>query len=351
MISLFEQDACLHGGNGSSLAHILRSILPDLEAVRGHLAEILKDANDPLLRNIVEYLLESPGKQMRPALVLLSARAANGTGNGSLGVKHACLNVAAAVELIHMASLVHDDLIDDATVRHHRPSIQAKWGKRVSVSVGDHLCAKAFRLVADCSDPRLFAIVGSQLCAMCEGELLQVVERGDFNLSAHRCVAVMEKKTAALFAACCGAGAATVVREAEVCEALQRFGFHFGVAFQILDDCRDLLSDQERLGKTPGQDLLAGDVTLPLLYAIRYSWWRGEKPLDLCRHALGERELARLGEAFHSSPAPRRIAQLVASHIGRAKQQLQSIADSDFKASLRQLADRIAACACDVLER
>jgi geranylgeranyl pyrophosphate synthase len=263
MISLFEQDACLHGGNGSSLAHILRPILPDLEAVRGRLAETLAETNDARVREIVDYLLESPGKRMRPALVLLSARAAGGTGNGSPGSNRACLNVAAAVELIHMASLVHDDLIDGAAVRHHRPSIQAKWGKRVSVSVGDYLCAKAFRLIADCADPRLFAIVGSQLCAMCEGELLQVVERGDFNVSAHRCMAVMEKKTAALFAACCGAGAATAAHQDGVCEALQTFGFHFGIAFQILDDCRDLLSDQERLGKTPGQDLLAGDVTLP----------------------------------------------------------------------------------------
>jgi len=178
-----------------------------------------------------------------------------------------------------------------------------------------------------------------------------VVERGDFSLSAHRCMAVMEKKTAALFAACCGAGAATAAHQNGVCEALQTFGFHFGIAFQILDDCRDLLSDQQRLGKTPGQDLLAGDVTLPLLYAIRYFRQRGERALGMGRQRLGEQELARLGEAFHASPAPRKIAQLVASHISRAKRQLQSIADSQFKASLHQLADRIAAGACDVLAR
>ena len=147
--------------------HILGPILPDLEAVRGCLAETLAETNDVRVREIVDYMLESPGKRMRPALVLLSARAADGTGNASPGGNRACLNVAAAVELIHMASLVHDDLVDGAAVRHHRPSIQARWGKRVSVSVGDYLCAKAFRLIADCADPRLFMIVGSQLCAMC----------------------------------------------------------------------------------------------------------------------------------------------------------------------------------------
>jgi geranylgeranyl pyrophosphate synthase len=178
--------------------------------------------------------------------------------------------VAAAVEIIHMASLVHDDLIDGAVVRHDRPSVHVRWGKRVSVAVGDYLCASAFRLVADCADPRLFAILGSQLCEMCDGEIQQVADRGDFTLSEHHCLAMIEKKTAALFSACCGTGAAAAASEPEACQALQEFGFQFGIAFQMLDDCRDLLADRGGLGKTPGQDLLAGDVTLPLLYTIPY---------------------------------------------------------------------------------
>ncbi len=352
MISSFgRKDARLHEGNGSSLSRILRPILSDLEAVQVHLAATLRDTNDRSVRQIVDFLLESPGKRMRPALTILSARAAHGKGNGSSGLGRASLNVATAVELIHMASLVHDDLIDAAMVRHHRPSVPAKWGKRVSATVGDHLCSKAFELVADCNDPRLFAILGSPLCAMCEGELLQVSWRGDFSLSDDRCLAVVEKKTAALFSACCAAGAITTSDDPLVCEALEKFGYHFGVAFQILDDCKDLLSDEKRLGKTPGQDLLAGDVTLPLVYLIRNFLRHGEKPVELSRRTVGEPELAQLGRAFHSSSAPGRIAQLIASQISRAGQQLESVPDSEFKVSLQQLTDHMAASISDILAK
>jgi len=351
MITLFEKDTCPHEGNEPDLASILRPILPDLEAVQGHLARTLRGTNDRPVREVVDFLLGSPGKQMRPALTLLAARAAGGPGNGSPGPGRVSLNVAAAVELIHMASLVHDDLIDAAEVRHHRPSIAAKWGKRVAAAVGDHLCGQAFRLVADCADPRLFAILGSSLCAMCGGELLQVAWRGDFSLSEHHCLTIVEKKTAALFGACCRAGAVIAAHEPATCEALEKFGFHFGVAFQILDDCRDLLGDEERLGKTRGQDLRAGVVTLPLMHVTRYLWRRGEEMPDLKDPATGGQELARLREVFHSSPAPRRLTQLVISHADQAKQQLELLADSDFRMSLQQLADYIQASALDTLIR
>ncbi len=351
MITLFGRDACLHDGNGSSLSRILRPVLPDLDAVQEHLASALRDTRDGSVRQVVDFLLESPGKRMRPALALLSARAALGKGSDSPGLGRASLNVAAAVELIHMASLVHDDLIDAALVRHHRPSVPAKWGKRVSAALGDHLCAKAFQLVADCADPRLFAILGAPLCAMCEGELMQVASRGDFSLSQENCLAVVEKKTAALFSACCAAGAITTARESVVSETLRRFGYHYGVAFQILDDCKDLLSDEKRLGKTPGQDLMAGDMTLPLLYLMGNFLRRDERPSGLGHRGIREKDLSRLGMAFRSSSAPGRIARLIASHISRARQQLESLVDSEFKVSLQQLADHIAISISDVLAR
>jgi geranylgeranyl pyrophosphate synthase len=260
--------------------------------------------------------------------------------------------MAAAVEMIHMASLIHDDLIDGAMVRHHRSSIHVVWGKRVSVAVGDYLCAHAFRLMADCADARLFAILGSQLCAMCEGEMQQVVDRGDFTLSEPQCLAIMGKKTAALFRACCGVGAAVAVRQPETCQALQEFGFQFGIAFQMLDDCRDLLADRGGLGKTPGQDLQAGDVTLPLLYTIPHCGQDSEKPPPQWdRPALSRMGLARISAAFHSSPVPARMARLIASHVHQAQQALQSIADSGFKDSLRHLADEVAVSASRILTR
>ncbi len=350
-MNLQERNVRPHEAAQPNLTPVFHCIADDMQAVEQCLAAALKDTKDPLVRQIVDFLLESPGKRIRPALVLLSARAAAAAGNGPARPKVAWVNVATAVELIHMASLVHDDLIDNGTLRHHRSTIHAKWGRKVSVFLGNHLCAKAFQLVAQCADPRLFAILGSQLCAMCEGEIQQVVCRGDFQMSARRCLAMTEKKTAALFGACSGAGASAATGERRISRALQEFGLHFGIAFQVLDDCRDLLSDEKGLGKTPGQDLLAGDVTLPLLYVLRQCRRRGKEPAQARVPMTGARRLVGLSEALLSSPVPARIARVIASHVNRAKQELQPLAESEFKDSLGRLADRITASASALLAR
>jgi geranylgeranyl pyrophosphate synthase len=360
MMNLQERNIRPHEVAQSNLTQVFHCIADDMQVVEKHLAATLKDTEDPLVRQIVDFLLESPGKRLRPALVLLSARAAGASGNGSARPKTAWTNVAVAVELIHMASLVHDDLIDNGTLRHHRSTIHAKWGRKISVFLGNHLCARAFQLVAACADPRLFAILGSQLCAMCEGEIQQVVGRGDFKMGARRCLAMTEKKTAALFGACTGAGAMAATDEPKTCRALQGFGLHFGVAFQVLDDCRDLLSDEKGLGKTPGQDLLAGDVTLPLLYVLRQCRRPRTESAEAGpgsagplrgRAAPAARRLVGMSEALRSSQVPVRIARVIASHVDRAKRGLQPLAESDFKNSLGRLADHIAASASGILAR
>ena len=311
------------------------------------LRAVLTDTH-PSVRERVGFLLETPGKRLRPALVLLSARAACGGSKRPFVPTHPAVTMAAAVEIIHMASLVHDDLVDDAAVRHHRPSVHVRWNQQTAVRLGDYLCAKAFQLVADCADPRLFAILGPQLCDMCDGELRQVVSRGDLDLTESCCLAVAEKKTAALFGACCATGALTVDSEPALCRALQEFGRCFGIAFQVLDDCRDLLVDRERLGKVPGQDLWAGDVTLPLLYALRYGDSRGQRRRAWSR-GRGAWALAGICEAFHSSPAPARMAAMIGSYAERAQQALAPLADSDCRRSLSQLADALALSASCLL--
>ncbi|MCL5279934.1 MAG: polyprenyl synthetase family protein [Planctomycetes bacterium] len=375
------------GDPESNLAQVFHCVAEEMQAVEKHLGATLRDTEDPLVRQIVDFLLESPGKRIRPALVLLSAQAAGAgqrTGdrrqttddgavlrppssvlrNPSSGPRAGdpWINVAVAVELIHMASLVHDDLIDNGTLRHHRSTIHARWGRKVSVFLGNHLCAKAFQLVAACADPRLFALLGAPLCAMCEGESQQVLGRGDFQMSTRRCLAITEKKTAALFGACSGAGALTTTKEPGICRALREFGLHFGIAFQVLDDCRDLLSDEKGLGKTPGQDLLAGDVTLPLLYVLRQCRRKQGPPTHTSalgnpeqpsqsNPPLGTRRLVGMSKTLLSSPVPVRIARVIAAHVDRAKQQLQPLAESNFKDSLGWLADHIAASASGILAR
>jgi heptaprenyl diphosphate synthase len=346
MVNRCVEDICLQEEVGRGLTRAFAPISREMQAMQKRLAAVLIDAHSSV-RGIVDFLLETPGKRIRPALVLLSAKAAHGGSNGFLAARNPTVDTAVAVEIIHMASLVHDDLIDDAAVRHHRPSVHVQWGKRIAVKLGDYLCAKAFGLVADCADPRLFALLGPQLCAMCTGEMEQVVDRGDFRLGASDCLAMVEKKTAALFGACCGVGAVTVGSEPGLCLALQEFGRCFGIAFQLLDDCRDFLSDREGLGKMPGQDLQAGDVTLPLLYALESRGWRREGTRN--QRLMGGRELAGIREAFRSSAAPARTAKLITSYVEQAKRALRPLADSEGRECLFELADHMVASASRVL--
>ena len=333
------------------LRRIFRPIRADLLAVEALLDRRLRAPRDGLVREVIGSLWHSSGKRLRPALVLLASQAACGGRDGRRRSGPGLVQVAVAMELIHMASLVHDDFIDGAPIRHHRYSVNAKWGGGVSVALGDYLCAGAFQLVAEYGDPSMFSYLGSGLCAMCEGEMAQVMGRGNFALSEADCLAVVEKKTAALFAACCAGGAAAAVDEVATHECLRRFGLHFGTAFQILDDCRDLLSDQAMLGKKPAQDLLAGDVTLPLLFFLREQGYDDEELRSMNAKAADTRFLDWVRRTFRASEAGARTEQVVKRNTDQAKEMLKPIADSDAKRSLGLLADYLGESISEILTR
>jgi geranylgeranyl pyrophosphate synthase len=250
-----------------------------------------------------------------------------------------------------MASLVHDDLVDGAAVRHHRASINAKWGPEIAVALGDYVCAQAMATICECGDPRLFAVLGQELSAMCVGEMLQVADRAGLRLSERRCLAVIEDKTASLFGACCETGVIVAAGKPQARKALRQFGIHLGVAFQILDDCRDLLGDEKDLGKEPGQDLRAGDVTLPLLYGVQCSALRRGSRSAPARHQIEPQELASLIAAFRSSQAPERVRQLAESHLQAARMHLAAVRPSDCRESLHRLTDHLAVSLYDILGR
>lgn len=333
------------------LRRIFRPIRADLRAVDVELDRRLRAPRDAMVQEVIASLWHSSGKRLRPALVLLASRAALGGRDGRRRSRPGPVQVAVAMELMHMASLVHDDFIDGAPIRHHRCSVNAKWGGGVSVALGDYLCARAFQLVAEYGDPRMFGHLGTGLCAMCEGEMAQVMGRGNFTLSEADCLAVIEKKTAALFASCCAGGAAAAVEEAATRERLRRFGLHFGTAFQILDDCQDLLSDQAMLGKRPAQDLLAGDVTLPLLFFLREQGYDDEELRSLNMKAADTKFLAWVRRAFRASEAGAKTEHVIKVHTDQAQEALRPIADSDAKRSLGLLADYLGESISEVLTR
>jgi octaprenyl-diphosphate synthase len=252
------------------------------------------------------------------------------------------VKVATAVELIHIASLVHDDVIDKASVRHNRPTINAKWRDDVSVIFGDYIYSKALELISKCSNTALLCCMSEAMKTMCEGELLQVCMRGNVNLSRSSYLAVIKKKTASFFAACCHLGTIISNRNSEVQAALKEYGMNFGIAFQIVDDCRDIISEEKDLGKHPGQDVFMREVTLPLMNLLD-TVGQAEKArlANILASGPEHADLEGIRKAFISSDAVCKTKEVASHYAECAKQKLTFLDDSDYKVSLNSLADYV----------
>jgi octaprenyl-diphosphate synthase len=216
---------------------------------------------DPALEGYVAYVCKSSGKRIRPALALLA-------GGATGGVQESHRKLAVILELVHIASLVHDDIMDGAELRRGAPTASAKWGSALSVLLGDMLFAHALELSSTFDDTSISRSIARASRDVCAGEILQTQRRHDLTLSVEEYLRVIEMKTAALFAAAMELGALLNHQDAETCAAMKRFGLRLGNAYQIYDDCLDLVGDEHSAGKTLGTDLAKGKLTLPLLYLL-----------------------------------------------------------------------------------
>jgi octaprenyl-diphosphate synthase len=213
---------------------------------------------DPALAQYAGYALTGTGKHLRPALVALSANAL-GKPNGD----H--VTVAVIIEMVHLATLVHDDVMDEAEIRRGRLTLASNWGNDIAVLFGDCLFAQALRLAASFPTPDICRAVASATNTVCSGEILQTRNCSNFQLSRAEYFRVMEMKTAELFALSCDLAAVLSGATAEQRENMRRFGLAFGTAYQIYDDCLDLFGTEAAAGKSLGTDLVKGKMTLPLL--------------------------------------------------------------------------------------
>jgi octaprenyl-diphosphate synthase len=207
------------------------------------------------------------GKRLRPALVLLAAKA-----TGQLKPDH--LVLAAAMEMIHTATLIHDDVLDEATIRRHLDTVNARWDNEASVLLGDYLFTRSIRMVSALEDPFACRAIGEATQTMCEGELRQIQNRGNYELAEDDYFDIITQKTAALMACCCRLGSHYAGADTEVRETFTQFGQQLGIAFQIADDLLDLLGDETEVGKSLGTDLTKQKPTLPLIRLL--SLVRGE---------------------------------------------------------------------------
>ncbi len=321
------------------LDEIYRPIADELEMMEDLLRSTLGESENGSISAMGGTLLESGGKRLRPALVLLGERAACGRGPRTCELQE-LVEIAAAMELIHIASLIHDDVLDAASVRHNKPTVNARYGKDVSIALGDYVYSKGFQLIGRKGRADVFACVSDAIHAMCEGELVHVCQRRNLELSESSYILIAEKKTASLFAACCQAGAIIGSQGESVQTAMKEFGLNFGIAFQIVDDCRDMIGETAQLGKQPGQDVFVGDVTLPLL---ALSGCVGQAEREEIRNMLGSADdqggLERLKSMLMDSDVLSKTQRLVESYAGRAREKLDTLAESVYKDSLSQLLD------------
>lgn len=297
---------------------------------------IESSANESILK-MGGYLLRSGGKRLRPALVTLSAKATL-TGGVST-VSKQVIKIASAVELIHLASLIHDDVIDHSKIRHNKPTVNAKWGNDVAVVMGDYLYSIGFDLISSCRNTDVLNCISQSTRMMCEGELVQVCERDNLAILKERYITIVKNKTANLFAACCQAGVLAVGQRSSL-DMLKGYGLNFGIAFQIVDDSLDLIGDMKDLGKVPGADFKMGELTMPVLNLLSLSPDK-RKVRKLIAQKTSEKAFRDIRKMFLKSGALKKTIDDVRSYAEKAKKSLRELSDSSFKHSLCALADYV----------
>ncbi|MCE5268815.1 MAG: polyprenyl synthetase family protein [Planctomycetaceae bacterium] len=240
-----------------NLLALYAPVAAELDDVESLLQKELSSDN-PFVDQLAQHGFRLGGKRIRPALVLLAGQA-----TGCTSADHVTL--AVATELIHTASLVHDDVLDEATIRRHLDTINARWDNETSVLLGDYLFARAMCLTSSLEESFACRVISQSARDMCEGELTQVHSRGNYDLTEAEYEQIVAGKTAALMASCCRLGAHYAGASEATCEMLAQYGHDLGVAFQIADDVLDLVGEESAVGKSLGTDLSKEKATLPLI--------------------------------------------------------------------------------------
>ncbi|OGW90610.1 MAG: hypothetical protein A3D28_02170 [Omnitrophica bacterium RIFCSPHIGHO2_02_FULL_63_14] len=250
------------GPAADGAAHALdRALAPVKDGLEAVSAMVLAELADPVARTVV-YLIAAGGKRLRPALVLLAG--ASGPAPNRTGL----IEIATAVELIHTATLIHDDIIDRSPLRRAQPTFHHRWGTERAVLMGDYLHATAFTLIAR-QDSFVMQAMADVCRQLCRGELREVEARYRLDLTEAEYLDIIRDKTASLIGGCCRCGARLGGCDDETTERLAAFGMSFGLAFQIIDDCLDLSGDERQLGKSILTDLDKGALSLPVIYLAR----------------------------------------------------------------------------------
>jgi len=316
------------------LLDIYAKMTEDIQYIERRLDESVR-TEEAELNAASLHLLKAGGKRIRPVFVLLAGR----FGTYDLDrLSH----VAVALELIHMATLVHDDVIDDAATRRGQPTVKAKWDERIAMYTGDYILGKALAVAAQLERPDIHRILSKAMVQMVIGEMEQFRLFYRLDQSVRDYLLRIRRKTALLIAVSCQLGALAAGASDKAAQRLYAFGYNAGMAFQIRDDILDLMGTEQQLGKPPGSDMRQGNVTLPVLYAIR-----DERVLEAVRAATNaekpdEAALSRAIALVRSSPGIEEADALSRRYIDKAIQALDALPDMPAKDDFVAIANFIA---------
>ncbi len=317
-------------------ADAARIILGRLYApIRGELAQVEAmyraelSSDDPYIANLLEYIEDYSGKKLRPALLLLAARAC-----GRITHDHIILGTVA--EMLHTATLVHDDILDDALLRRKRASINKLAGNEVSVLLGDHIFSHAFEISLHCTTPDGAREFSRAMARTCFGEIMQVHNRNNFQLDEARYLQIIEGKTAELYATSAMLGAHYAGADEKTSRAFYDYGMNLGRAFQIMDDLLDLLGEEALVGKTLGSDAQKGKPTLPLIHHLERV---GADARDSALQAAASGNRKTLLELLHATGSFKYAAGKAAGYVEAAKQGLRVLPPGEMCELLNDVAD------------
>ncbi len=303
----------------------------ELAAVERELASVILSRVD-LVTDIGGHLLRAGGKRLRPALFILCAKGGRPDPAG-------LVPVAAAIELIHMATLVHDDVIDNAATRRGMATANARWDNHVAVLAGDFLFAKAFALIAAHGAAGALKILTATICAICEGEISQAKDIFNPDQTEGDYLARIDNKTANFIAASCELGAlAAGMPDADV-RALRQYGYAIGMAFQITDDVLDITASSEQVGKPVGNDLRQGVLTLPVLYALRHSPRREELRQIVAARNMTDEQVRKGLAAVHATDAVEYCYRQASDYLASARRVLPASLPAPVHGALTDIAD------------
>lgn len=286
----------------------------------------------PLVEEVGKYIISSGGKRLRPLVCLLAARAA-----GYQGQEH--ITIAAVVEFLHTATLLHDDVVDESSLRRGRATVNAVWGNSPSVLVGDFLISRAFQMVVGVGNLPILRVLSDATNLIAEGEVLQLINCRDPDTTEERYMNVIHYKTAKMFEAAAQSGALLAHPDEATEQAFAQYADHLGRAFQLIDDVLDYTGNADDMGKNVGDDLAEGKPTLPLIYALSHA---PEAEASMIRQAIrdgGLDQLAAITQTVQTCGALDYTLQTAQQQADQAKKSLDGIPSSQYKDALIALAD------------